>query len=123
MTPGDEATAASSPDAVRALGEQLERCGYLDTSLPEALGAPEPLATLAALFGLGSAVPGSALTGVDAAALEAEGLLAREGERVRARAADQRLERAADGARRRRRPRRDPTSCRGRASRRRRSRT
>ena len=78
MTPGDEAVSASSPDAVRALGEQLERCGYLGTSLPEALGASEPLATLAALFGLGSAVPGSAV--VDAAALEAEGLIAREGD-------------------------------------------
>ena len=85
MTPGDEALAASSPDPVRALGEQLERCGFVGTSLPEALGAPEPLATLAALFGLGSAVPGSALVGVDPAALEAEGLLAREGEGVRAR--------------------------------------
>jgi SAM-dependent methyltransferase len=84
MTPGGEALEASPPDAVRGLGEQLEGCGYLDTSLPEALEAPEPLATLAALFGLGSAVPGSALAGVDAAALEADGLLAREGERVRA---------------------------------------
>ena len=70
-------------DPVRALGDQLERAGYLDTSLPEALAGDEPLATLAALFGLGSAVPASALA--DAAALEAEGLLAREGEQVRAR--------------------------------------
>jgi methylase of polypeptide subunit release factors len=85
MTLGGEAPQASSPDAVRALGEQLERCSYLDTSLHEALGAPEPLATLAALFGLGSAVPGAALVGLDAAALEAEGLLERQGERVRAR--------------------------------------
>ena len=84
MTPGDEALAASSPDPVRALGERLERCGYLATSLPEAVGGPEPLAALAALFGLGSAVPGSALAGLDAAALEAEGLLVREGDRVRA---------------------------------------
>jgi len=83
MTPGDEAVSASSPDPVRALGEQLERCGFVGTSLPEALGASEPLAMLAALFGLGSAVPGSAV--VDAAALEAEGLIAREGDSVRAR--------------------------------------
>ena len=84
MTPGDEAASASSPDVVRALGEQLERCGYLETSLPEAVGAPDPLGALAALFGLGSAVPGAAVAGLDAAALEAEGLLVCEGERVRA---------------------------------------
>lgn len=72
-------------DPVRVLGRELEGCGYLETSLAEALGAPEPLATLAALFGLGSSVRASALDGVDAAALEEEGLLAREGERVRAR--------------------------------------
>jgi methylase of polypeptide subunit release factors len=84
VTPGGEAQEASPPDAVRALGEQLERCGYLETSLPEALEGPEPLATLATLFGLGSAVPASAVAGLDVAALEAEGLLAREGERVRA---------------------------------------
>ena len=64
-------------DPVRALGEVLERAGYVDTSLPEALDASEPLPTLAALFGLGSAVPASALTGVDVAALEAEGVLER----------------------------------------------
>ena len=85
MTPGDEAIAASSPDAVRRLGEQLQGCGYLDTSLAVALGAPAPLAPLATLFGLGAPVPASALAGLDVAALEAEGVLAREGERVRAR--------------------------------------
>ena len=85
MAPGDEAVSASSPDAVRRLGEQLQGCGYLDTSLAVALGAPAPLAPLAALFGLGAPVPASALAGLDVAALEAEGVLAREGEHVRAR--------------------------------------
>lgn len=87
MTAGGEAAAASSPDAVQALGEQLRACGYLDHSLPAALDAPETLATFAVLFGLGQPVPASALDGVDAAALEAEGLLERDGERVRARLA------------------------------------
>src|SRR4051794_18466815 len=76
MTPGDP---------VRVLGRRLEDCGYLETSLAEALGAPEPLATFSALFGLGSAVRASALVGLDVGALEAEGLLTREGERVRGR--------------------------------------
>ena len=53
MTPGGEAPTASSPDPVRALGQQLEQSGYLETSLPEALASDGPLATLAALFGLG----------------------------------------------------------------------
>ena len=123
MTPGDEATAASSPDAVRALGEQLERCGYLETSLPEALGAPEPLAALAALFGLGSAVPASALAGVDAAALEAEGAAGARGRAPSVPALrisvwnGLLMAHDAGGGRAR------PDSSRGRASRRRRSRT
>lgn len=72
-------------DAVRRLGEQLQGCGYLDASLSEALEGPEPLAGLAALFGLGSAVPPAAVPGLDVAALEAEGLLEREGDLARAR--------------------------------------
>ena len=72
---------------MRELGERLRACGYLDHSLPAALDAPETLATFAVLFGLGQPVPASALAGVDTAALEAEGLLEREGERVRARLA------------------------------------
>ena len=83
MTPGGEAPTASSPDPVRALGQRLQQSGYLETSLPEALASEGPLATLAALFGLGVAVPRAAVP--DAAALEAEGLLAREGDDVRAR--------------------------------------
>jgi methylase of polypeptide subunit release factors len=72
-------------DPVRALGDQLERAGYLNVSLPEAVHAEEPLASLTALFALGSPVPRAALAGVDAAALEAEGLLAGDGEHVQAR--------------------------------------
>lgn len=83
MTLGGEAPTASSPDPVRALGQQLEQSGYLETSLPEALASDGPLATLAALFGLGVAVPRAAVS--DAAALEAEGLLARGADEIRAR--------------------------------------
>ena len=92
MTPGGEAPTASSPDPVRALGQQLEQSGYLETSLPEALASDGPLATLAALFGLGVAVPRAAVP--DVAALEAEGLLASEAE---ATALFARSERGKDG--------------------------
>jgi SAM-dependent methyltransferase len=72
-------------DPVRALGDQLERAGDLDASQPGALGATGPLATRAALFGRGSALPESALAVLDTAALESEGLLLRDGDHVRAR--------------------------------------